>query len=124
MRVPKEGASGFSGIQQASTGAAQGLLLGGEEQPRIALGSPDSASLELAALGQVVARMTHELNNILTVIMGYADLALQKRLLSETNSEEVIQIKKASERAASLVCHLPAFDRPTAERCQSRHCVA
>lgn len=121
MSAANEGSFSSSGPLQADTSAAQLLLVGGDEQRHIAPELHDSISPELAVFGQVVARMTHELNNVLTVIMGYADLALHKRLPSETNSEDLVQIKKASERAASLVRYLLAFSGPTGEHNQSHH---
>ncbi len=124
MSAVNESAFGFSGTEHVRPTVNQVSLLPEEEQRRSARGLQDATSLELAVLSQVVTRVTHEFNNILTVIMGYADIALQKRLLSETNSDDLMQIKRASERGASLVRHLLAFSEPVLERSPSGDCVA
>lgn len=60
---------------------------------------------KLAALGQMVAGITHELNNPLTTIMGYAHLLLE-RPLDPKSMGAVDQICRESERAARIVRNL------------------
>jgi two-component system NtrC family sensor kinase len=60
---------------------------------------------KLAVLGQMVAGITHELNNPLTTIMGYSHLLLE-RPLDPKSLADVHRICQESERAARIVRNL------------------
>ncbi len=121
MSAVNESSFGFSGTEQAGAALPQVLLLQPGEQCHIGKERGAPTSLEVATLGQIVGRITHEFNNILTVIMGHADLAMQ---ICDTNADDLIQIKKASERAACLARNLLAFSEPHSERSRSQNFVA
>ncbi|HEX6284856.1 MAG TPA: HAMP domain-containing protein, partial [Pyrinomonadaceae bacterium] len=68
-------------------------------------------SQKLEAVGRLAGGISHDFNNLLTVILGYSDITL--RQLSEDhplrrNLEEIV---RASERAAALTRQLLAFSR-------------
>ena len=87
------------------------------EDQREAAGELDCSALdELPDPSHLVTRIAHEFNNVLTVIMGYADVALHKQLLCETAPEELVKIKKASERAAHLVREMLACSCSTCKQ--------
>ncbi|MBD3321099.1 MAG: response regulator [Chitinivibrionales bacterium] len=68
-------------------------------------------SQKMEAVGRLAGGMAHDFNNILTAIMGYAEL-LSRKVASDTEcSEDVEEIKKAGKRAATLIFQLMAFSR-------------
>jgi CheY-like chemotaxis protein len=65
------------------------------------------AELERArVMGRLAGGITHEFNNLLTTILGHAALLLEEAGLSPRGREDVGQIQRASERAATLVRQL------------------
>lgn len=68
-------------------------------------------SQRLEAIGQLAGGLAHDLNNILTTIMGYSEM-LARGLLSRGEVEQPLnEIRRAAERAASLTGQLLAFGR-------------
>ena len=55
--------------------------------------------------------IAHDFNNLLTVIIGNAELALMDVIKDESLRKEIEGIKKAGEKAASLIRQLLAFSR-------------
>ena len=68
-------------------------------------------SRRLEALGRLAGGVAHDFNNLLTVIRGSAGLLLQGPALDGEQLEEVQQIDRAAERAATLTRQLLAFSR-------------
>jgi len=69
-------------------------------------------SQKMEAVGQLAGGVAHDFNNILTAIVGYADLLAAE--FSDTNSrhlEDLEEIRKAARRAAALTRQLLAFSR-------------
>jgi two-component system, cell cycle sensor histidine kinase and response regulator CckA len=68
-------------------------------------------SQKLEAVGRLAGGVAHDFNNLLTAIMGYSDLSLSNLSHEERLRRNLTEIKKASERAASLTRQLLAFSR-------------
>ncbi len=72
-------------------------------------------SEKLAALGELVAGVAHEVNNPLTGISAFAQLLLEDAL-TEDQLESVRLIKRESDRAVSVIRDLLTFARKTGPR--------
>jgi PAS domain S-box-containing protein len=68
-------------------------------------------SQKLEAIGRLAGGISHDLNNALTIIIGYAELAASALKQSDPVREDVEHIRRAAERAESITRQLLAFSR-------------
>jgi PAS domain S-box-containing protein len=68
-------------------------------------------SQKIEAIGQLAGGVAHDFNNILSAIVGYADLALMKLSKDDALRGNIEQILRASGRAAALTRGLLSFSR-------------
>ena len=68
-------------------------------------------SHRMGAIGRLAGGVAHDFNNILTVIIGYSELAGYRLGAGNGVSKHLNEIKLAAERAASLTRQLLAFSR-------------
>ncbi len=68
-------------------------------------------SQKMEAVGRLAGGIAHDFNNLLSVVLGYADLALGDLPPGERLRDDLIEIKRAGERAAGLTQQLLAFSR-------------
>jgi len=68
-------------------------------------------SEKFRALGQMSAGVAHDFNNILSAILGYADMAMYSPGDPDRIKESLEQVLKACKRAKELVSHILAFSR-------------
>ncbi|HEX5030393.1 MAG TPA: PAS domain S-box protein [Candidatus Eisenbacteria bacterium] len=68
---------------------------------------------KMEAVGQLAGGVAHDFNNILTAVLGYADLLLARLGATDPHRPALEEIKKGGERAAGLTRQLLAFSRRT-----------
>jgi PAS domain S-box-containing protein len=66
---------------------------------------------KMEAVGRLAGGIAHDFNNLLAVIMGHSDLIRSVLRKGDILTHDVEQIRKASERAATLTRQLLAFSR-------------
>ncbi len=73
----------------------------------------------MEAIGRLAGGVAHDFNNILTVINGFSELALTELPKDDPVAEDIAEISRAAERAASLTRALLAFSRRQVMRPQA-----
>ena len=68
-------------------------------------------SQKLEAVGRLAGGIAHDFNNLLTVTLGYCDLALARIGAKDPLRRDLEEIRKASDRCATLTRQILAFSR-------------
>lgn len=66
---------------------------------------------KMQAMGQLAGGIAHDFNNILTAMIGFCDLLLQRHSIGDSSYADIIQIKQNANCAAELVRQLLQFSR-------------
>ncbi|HYC53220.1 MAG TPA: response regulator, partial [Gemmatimonadaceae bacterium] len=66
---------------------------------------------KMEAVGRLAGGVAHDFNNLLTAIRSYADLLIADTPEWDEKRADLLEIRKASERAAALTAQLLAFSR-------------
>jgi signal transduction histidine kinase len=67
---------------------------------------------KLAAVGEMAASVAHELNNPLTTVTGFSELALEDLPEDSPHRRELMMVLQEARRASSVVRRLLDFSRP------------
>jgi signal transduction histidine kinase/ActR/RegA family two-component response regulator len=71
---------------------------------------------KMDAVGQLAGGLAHEVNNMMTVVIGFGDLVLKRKDLDRSARAEIEEMVKAGRRSASITQQLLAFSRRQARR--------
>ena len=83
----------------------------GERRDRLQLEARLRQAQKMEAIGQLAGGVAHDFNNMLTAILGYADLLLDQIGPDKPIGRDLREIKNAALRAATLTQQLLAFSR-------------
>ena len=68
-------------------------------------------SQKMEAVGRLAGGIAHDFNNLLTVIQGHCEISLLQFQGNNPLREDIVEIKKAADRAGNLTRQLLAFSR-------------
>ena len=95
------------------TGKIEGVVLSGRDVTEIKRLEEQLIQAEkLAAMGQMLAGVAHELNNPLTAILGVTELLSERHEVEETTQRQLELTHRQARRAARIVQNLLEFSRP------------
>jgi hypothetical protein len=92
-------------------GRAASLVLAVDVTERRSLEKQLQQAQKMEAVGHLAGGVAHDFNNLLGVILGYSELLLGNSALHGPARNQLLEIKKAGERAANLTRQLLAFSR-------------
>ena len=94
-------------------GKIEGVVISGRDITEIKRLEEQLIQAEkLAAMGQMLAGVAHELNNPLTAILGASELLLERAGIDENSKRQLNLTYRQARRAARIVQNLLEFSRP------------
>ncbi|HTX34579.1 MAG TPA: PAS domain S-box protein [Bryobacteraceae bacterium] len=82
-----------------------------DEEERLRLELQLQHSQKMESIGRLAGGVSHDFNNLLTIINGYCEMLLAEEGLAESTREPLEEIRAAGTRASSLTQQLLAFSR-------------
>ena len=97
------------------TGKIDGVIISGRDVTELKRLEEQLIQAEkLAAMGQMLAGVAHELNNPLTAILGVTELLREREGLEDATKRQLDLTHRQARRAARIVQNLLEFSRPAA----------
>jgi PAS domain S-box-containing protein len=94
-------------------GAIEGVVISGRDMTEVKRLEEQLIQAEkLAAMGQMLAGVAHELNNPLTAILGASELLRDRAGIDESTRRQLDMTYRQARRAAKIVHNLLEFSRP------------
>jgi PAS domain S-box-containing protein len=94
-------------------GKIEGIVISGRDVTEVKRLEEQLIQAEkLAAMGQMLAGVAHELNNPLTAILGVSELLRDRQGLDESTKRQLEMTHRQARRAARIVQNLLEFSRP------------
>lgn len=81
------------------------------EEETKSLGSQLQQAQKMESIGRLAGGVAHDYNNMLGVILGYTEMALDKLYHDDPLYNDLTEIQKAAERSADITRQLLAFSR-------------
>lgn len=81
------------------------------EEARTRLESQLLQAQKMEAVGRLAGGVSHDFNNIMSIVIGYSDLIAETLSPSDLNLGRIMKIKDAGRRASALISQLLAFSR-------------
>lgn len=95
-------------------GKIEGVVISGRDITEVKRMEEQLIQAEkLAAMGQMLAGVAHELNNPLTAILGASELVCERPGVDETVKKQLEMTHRQARRAARIVQNLLEFSRPS-----------
>lgn len=95
------------------TGKIEGVVISGRDVTEVKRLEEQLIQAEkLAAMGQMLAGVAHELNNPLTAILGVSELLRDRQGIDESTKRQLEMTHRQARRAARIVQNLLEFSRP------------
>ncbi len=102
------------------TGKIEGVVLSGRDVTELKRLEEQLIQAEkLAAMGQMLAGVAHELNNPLTAILGVTELLRERPHVEESTQRQLELTHRQARRAARIVQNLLEFSRPASPQKKS-----
>ena len=101
----------FSGVADGNGGDEAVIAYALDTTEQRVLEQQFAQSQKMQAVGQLAGGIAHDLNNILTAIIGFSDLLLLNLRPNDPSFKDTMEIKQNANRAAGLVRQLLAFSR-------------
>jgi len=101
----------ISPIRDAEGNITHYVSTGADVTDRVRLERQLQQSQKLEAVGRLAGGISHDFNNLLTVILGFGGMAIEDAPEGSPIREKLLQIQQAGERAAVLTRRLLAFSR-------------
>lgn len=110
LDIPTKGKAWFE-ARMAVSGERESITLVRNITARLKLEEQLRQSQKMDAVGRLAGGISHDFNNLLTVIIGYTELVLSSLPDDSPHREALMQVMSTGESAAALTKRLLAFSR-------------